>query len=110
MWAVRLGYSHHGLDKGRDQGLCQLLCVPNAQAKASMRLSTAWVPRSSYSVRQRGKTCTEWGGCHDMVAMCMQAARWERRWHTDGTARRKANHTLPCERLKPLFTGQERGT
>lgn len=24
-------------------------------------------------MRRRGKTCTEWGGCHDMVAMCMRA-------------------------------------
>jgi hypothetical protein len=63
-----------------------------------MRLSTAWMPRSSYRMRRRGKTCTEWGECHDMVAMCVQR-------DTDATAKTMANYTLPYERL--YFTGQE---
>lgn len=66
-----------------------------------MRLSKAWMPRSSYRMRRRGKTCTEWGECHDMVAMCVQR-------DTDATTKRKTNYTLPYERL--FFTGQERGS
>ena len=66
-----------------------------------MRLSTAWMPQSSYRMRQRGKTCTEWGGCHDMVAMCVQR-------DTDATAKRKGKLHFAIQ--TPLFTGQEHGT
>ena len=46
-------------------------------------------------MRKRGKTCTEWGGCHDMVAMCVQRETGDKH----ATAKRKANYTLPFGRL-----------
>ena len=93
MWAVRLGYSPRPRQGPRPGPLSALVCVPNAQAKASMRLSTAWMPRSSYRARQRGKTCTEWGVGVTIWWLC--ACRGTQTPPRKG----KANYTLPSRRL-----------
>lgn len=62
-----------GLGKVRDQGLCQLLCVPlcpsEGEGSPSMRLKHgegATTVQGRAIARQRGQTGTEWGGNHDM--------------------------------------------
>ena len=64
----------------------------NAQAKASMRLSTAWMPRSSCRARQRGRHAQSGVG---VTIWWLCACRGD----TDATTKRRANYTLPSRRL-----------